>query len=98
MLLLLLDTDVQVPKRSPRAWSIILYRHGPAMAGGKQLFEGVIIPAFCVSQANVAITRFLWVKILNTLYFCRELSFVAIARCFGGAFGQNLVMGGTKTF
>ena len=39
MLLLLLDTDVQVPKRSPRARSIILTAKA-AMAGGKQLFEG----------------------------------------------------------
>ena len=71
-----------------RARSIILTTMA-AMAGGTQLFEGahLVICAFVANQANVAI-----------LHFCCEFSFVAIMHFLKGTFGQNLVMGGTKTF
>ena len=45
------------------------------------------------APSNISLSDLLFFK-----QFCREFSFAAIARFLGGTFGQNSVMGDTKTF
>ena len=58
-----------------------------------------VSPSNKESDPNVPLQIFgILVKLTWFSHFFREFSFVVIMRFLGGTFGQNLVMGGTKTF